>query len=456
MRKLISRAAVTAALAAFAVSAQPAVAVDAGGSTLKGSDAYGDWRSDAPGVARRITPADLPAPFVGELAASRSQVAARPEGAWPKTPEGFSASIFAQGLNGPRVIRVAPNGDIFVTESYGGQVRVFHGYEDGKEPQSEIFVSGLERPYGLAFYPPGPDPRWLYVSTPTQVLRYAYAPGQRKAAGEGEKIVGDLPGDGGHWTRDLAFSRDGKTLYVAVGSKTNVAEGHIRPTAEETTALEKANGRGAAPGVETWRADVLAFDPDGGHKRVYAAGLRNCSGLTIRPGTDDLWCVVNERDMLGDNLPPDYATKVRAGAFYGWPWYYIGAHEDPRHAGERPDLAEEVTTPDVLIQPHSAPLGISFYEGAQFPASFRGDAFVALHGSWNRSKRTGYKVVRLHFRDGAPTGEYEDFLTGFVVPDDDQKVWGRPVDSAIAPDGSLLVTEDGNGVIWRVAYGRKE
>ena len=451
--KILKRIAAASATAAVALAGGPVLAAEAG-STLLGPAAFGDWRRDAPGVVRKITPADLPSPFAGERAASRSQVAPRPQGAWPKTPAGFSASVFASGLNGPRVVRVAPNGDIFVTESYGGQVRVFHGYAPGSEAQGEVFVSGLERPYGLAFYPPGPDPQWLYVSTPSQVLRYAYKRGQLQATGEGERIVKDLPADGGHWTRDIAFSPDGGTLYVAVGSKTNVAEGHPRLSTEETAALEKANGRGAGSGPEHFRADVLAFDPVGSRKRVYATGLRNCSGLAIRPGTADLWCVVNERDMLGDDVPPDYATRVKPGAFYGWPWYYIGAHEDPRHAGERPDLADEATTPDVLIQPHSAPLGLAFYEGAQFPQSYRGDAFVALHGSWNRSKRTGYKVVRLRFKDGAPTGEYEDFLTGFVVPDNDQQVWGRPVDVATAPDGSLLVTEDGNGVIWRVSFDK--
>jgi len=422
---------------------------------LQGSAAYGDWRLDAPGVVRKITPSDLPAPFASELAASRSQVVPRPEGAWPKAPQGFSVEVFASGLKGPRVIRLAPNGDVFVAESYGGRVRVFHGKSGGEKPQGEIFVSGLERPYGLAFYPPGPNPEWLYVSTPSQVLRYAYRSGQLKASGEGEKIIGDLPADAGHWTRDIIFAPDGKTLYVAVGSKSNAAEGHLRPSAEETAALERANGIGAAFGPELYRADVLAFDPDGGRKRVYATGLRNCSGLATRPGANDLWCVVNERDMLGDNLPPDYATRVKPGGFYGWPWYYIGAHEDPRHAGERPDLSDKIITPDVLIQPHSAPLGLTFYQGSQFPSAYKGDAFVTLHGSWNRSRRTGYKVVRLRFKDGAPTGEYEDFLTGFVVEDDDSKVWGRPVDSAVAPDGSLLVTEDGNGVIWRISYGAK-
>ena len=202
---------------------------------------------------------------------------------------------------------------------------------------------------------------------------------------------------------------------------------------------------------------MLAFDPDGGNRQVFATGLRNCVGLAVHPRTGDLWCATNERDGMGDNLVPDYVTRVRAGGFYGWPWYYIGPHEDPRHAGERPDLLGRVTVPDVLIQPHSAPLAMTFYQAprggvAAFPADHDGDAFVALHGSWNRSRRTGYKVVRVPLHDGVPRGVYEDFMTGLVVDDDD--VWARPVGVAVAHDGALLVTEDGNGLMWRIAYHR--
>jgi glucose/arabinose dehydrogenase len=198
---------------------------------------------------------------------------------------------------------------------------------------------------------------------------------------------------------------------------------------------------------------VLAFDPDGKNERVYATGIRNCSGLAVQPGTGALWCAVNERDGLGDDLPPDYATHVAQGAFYGWPWYYLGDHQDPRHKDERADLANHITTPDVLIQAHSAPLGIAFYSADQFPSEYKGDAFVTLHGSWNRAKRTGYKVVRLVMKDGKPTGEYEDFLVGFV--DDDKSVWGRPVGVAVTHDGSLLVSDDGSGSAWRVSYQGK-
>lgn len=417
-----------------------------------GPGAYGDWRADAPGAWRKISPGDLPPALASEPKAERSQVAPRPEGVAPKTLEGFQVETFASGLSGPRVLRFAPNGDLFVSESNAGRIRVLR-LADGatKQAQNAIFATDLERPYGIAFYPPGPNPEYVYVGTVSKVVRFPYRKGDMTASGPVEVVVNSLPtSETGHWTRDLAFSRDAKTLFVAVGSKSNAAEGHVRPSPSETAELEAKNGVGASSGPEFERAAVLAFDPDGSNRRVYASGLRNCSGLALRPKTDELWCVVNERDMLGDDLPPDYATQVKQGAFYGWPWYFIGRNEDPRHAGERPDLSDKITTPDVLLQPHSAPLGVAFYESDQFPAEFKGDAFVALHGSWNRAKRTGYKVVRLKFAGGRPTGEYQDFLTGFVT--DDTYVWGRPVGLAVAPDGSLLVSEDANGTIYRVYY----
>jgi len=417
---------------------------------LSGAAAYGDWRADAPGVWRRIAPADLPAPLASELQATASEVVARPIGAAPQTLEGFSAEIFASGLDGPRVVKTAPNGHIFVAESDGGRLRVFRLVKgETRSAQSEVFAAGLDRPYGIAFYPVGSEPRYVYVATPGKVLRFPYRNGDLKAAGAAEAVVA-LPDAGGHWTRDIAFSRDGRTLYVAVGSKSNVAEGEARLSQTEIAALEKRDGVGASGGAEEGRATVLAFDPDGRNRRTVATGLRNCAGLRLRPQSDELWCAVNERDLMGDDLPPDYLARVPLGAFFGWPLYYIGAHADPRHAGARPDLADKVSAPDVLLQPHSAPLGFAFYDGAQFPKEFQGDAFVALHGSWNRSTRTGYKVVRVKFENGAPTGEYQDFLTGFVL--DDHRVWGRPADAAVAPDGSLLVSEDADGTIWRVFY----
>jgi len=436
-----------AILLASSFAPRPALADDSGLRT--GETAYGDWRTDAPGVRRKITPADLPALLASRSAANPSRIVAPPAGALPKAPPGFVVSLFASGLDAPRVIRVAPNGDIFVAESAAGRVLVARPAEGATSAKFEVFAAGLNGPFGIAFYPPGPDPQYIYVASSNSVARYPYRNGDLAPSGAREIVVPALP-SGGHWTRDIAFSLDGKTMFVSVGSGSNVAERMTLPEKARFDAFSAGRPPGAAWGAEENRADVLAFDPDGANMRIFATGLRNCSGLTIQPQTGALWCAVNERDGLGDDLPPDYATRVREGAFYGWPWYYIGDHEDPSHKGERPDLAGKVVVPDVLIQPHSAPLGIVFYEASQFPAEYSGDAFVALHGSWNRAKRTGYKVVRLPFKDGRPTGEYDDFLTGFVV--DDSSVWARPVDVAVAHDGSLLVTDDGGGVIWRIAY----
>jgi glucose/arabinose dehydrogenase len=430
----------------FLLGAAPALADEA---VRTGAAAFGDWRTDAPGVRRLITPADLPAPYATRSSANMSEREARTEADVPKAPPGFTVDLFASGLNMPRVIRIAPNGDIFVAETGAGRVRVFRPANAGAGPaQGEIFAEGLRRPYGIAFYPSGADPKFVYVATPDSVVRFPYRSGETKAGGPAEKIA-SLPSGGGHWTRDLAFSPDDKTLFVSVGSGSNVDEG--APRADQASIARAPVV--ASFGDEKGRADVLAFDPDGGHERVYATGIRNCSGLAVQPGTGALWCAVNERDGLGDDLPPDYATRVTQEAFYGWPWYYLGDHQDPRHKGERPDLAKSITTPDVLIQAHSAPLGIAFYTADQFPSDYKDDAFVTLHGSWNRSKRTGYKVVRLMMKDGKPTGVYEDFLVGFVV--DDRIVWGRPVGVAVTHDGSLLVSDDGSGSIWRVSYKGK-
>ena len=414
--------------------------------TLTGQAAYGDWRIDSPGLRFRITPADLPPPNATPSAANPSQSVSRPEGAAPKAPFGFAVDAFAEGLREPRVLRTAPNGDVFVAESGAGRVLVLRNVDDDHPDATPVvFASGLDRPYGIAFYPPGPEPQFVYVATPGEVYRYPYKPGE--PGGKGEKIVA-LPDGGGHWSRDLAVSADGSTVYASVGSASNDGD-DMKPLAG-LEAFRKTHPLGAGWGPEAGRADVLAFKPDGGALRVLATGLRNCSGLGVQPGTSALWCVVNERDLLGDDLPPDYATTVGDGKFYGWPWYYIGDHEDPRRKGERPDLKGQITVPDVLLQPHSAPLGIAFYNSSRFPAKYRDGAFVAMHGSWNRSKRTGYKVVRLVFDNGRPTGEYEDFLVGFVA--DDGGVWGRPSGVTVTKAGDLLVSDDLGGVVWRVRY----
>ena len=421
-----------------------------------GAAAFGDWHADAPGVRRHIGADDLPPPFASRSASNTPSVVTPEAGAVPRPPPGFTVTRFAEGFDTPRLLRVAPNGDIFLAETGAGRVRVLRATDGAaKAARNEVFASGLEIPFGIAFYPPGPAPRFVYVASLNSVVRYPWRPGEFRPSGPAEVVVPRLTdGGGGHVTRDVQFTPDGKRMLVSVGSASNDAGGMGRRTAEQVAAWDAQHGVGAAWGPETNRAAVLSFDPDGGNPSMFATGLRNCVGLAIQPRTGDAWCSTNERDGLGDNLPPDYVTRVRRGGFYGWPWYYIGAHEDPRHRGERPDLAAQATVPDVLVQPHSAPLQMTFYPPdatgpAAFPASYRGDAFVALHGSWNRALRTGYKVVRIPLRDGVPTGEYEDFLIGFVH--DDDAVWGRPVGVAVAHDGALLVTEDGNGTIWRVA-----
>lgn len=414
---------------------------------LKGAAAFGDWRADRPGVRRLIRPNDLPKPYVTKSASNSAGLAERPADTKPKLPPGFSAELIASGIDNPRVVRVAPNGDLFVADSDANQVRV---YRLAEPAQDGIFAGNLNQPYGIAFYPPGDDPQWVYVANSDSIVRFAYRSGDLKASGDPETIVDNIPANH-HWTRDIVFSPDGKTLYLSVGSGSNVAEDMGKEPEGGLDAWAKSKPLGATWGSEDGRADVLAFDPDGKNGRIVATGLRNCSGMTVQPATGALWCVVNERDGLGDNVPSEYATVVRDGAFYGWPWYYIGNNQDPRYKGERPDLAGKADIPDVLMQAHSAPLNITFYEGKSFPAEYKGDAFVALHGSWNRGNRTGYKVVRLLFRDGKPTGEYEDFITGFVVSNGE--VWGRPVGVAVANDGALIMTEDGNGTIWRVTHG---
>jgi glucose/arabinose dehydrogenase len=436
-------------IAALIACAGAAMAQD----TRTGRAAYGDWKSDAPGVMRKILPADVEAPAgILSFLPNRSRVVPRPAGANVRTMPGFKVEQIATGLRGARIVRVAPNGDIFIAQSRPeGKITVLR-LSDAGDKTISTFADGLKDAYGIAFYPPGPDPRWVYVGMEGKVVRIPYKAGDMKASAAPETIVADLP-IGGHWTRDVVFSPDGKTMYVAVGSVGNVAaDMGARP---DIAKWDRERGVGAAWDREDWRAAILTYTPDGKNKQMYASGIRNCSGLAVQPGTGTLFCATNERDLMGDNTPPDYVTSVRKGGFYGWPWYYIGGNEDTRPGGgRRPDLRDKVIVPDVLIQPHSAPLGMAFNTGGMFPEAWKGDAFVALHGSWNRSVRTGYKIVRLPANGNELTGEYQDFVTGFNAGDDD--VWGRPVGVAFAKDGSLIFTEDGNGVVYRVTYNSKD
>jgi len=406
---------------------------------LSGQGAMGDWTTDAPGVRRRITTADLPKPFESESVRNGPKLAKRPEGAMPKVPAGFKVEEFASGFKNPRLIRTAPNGDLFVAESRANLVRVIRASKDGSKAEiNEVYAADLKRPFGIAFYPLGPNPQYIYIGNTDSIVRYPYKNGDINPRGKAEMVVPDIPGwgeltGGGHWTRDIAFSPNGKKMFVSVGSRSNVYE---NPNENEKD-----------------RATILEFNPDGTGKRIYVSGIRNAVGIAIHPQTGELWASVNERDGLGDDLVPDYVTRVKDGSFYGWPWFYIGPHQDPRHPGKYRELRDKVSIPDVLLQSHSASLQIEFYTGKMFPAEYRNDAFAAQHGSWNRARRTGYKVIRLPQKNGVPTGEYEDFMTGFVTPEGD--VWGRPVGVTVGKDGSLFVTDDGSNTIWRVTYTGK-
>jgi glucose/arabinose dehydrogenase len=421
------------------------------GGGVRAAQPADDWRKDQPGVERRLTPADIPPPKRGTSQeapdiSNHPEVVRAPPGATLKVPPGFSVQRLASGLARPRVIRIAPNGDIFVAESGAGRILVFRPSE-ARGP-AHVFASGLDRPYGIAFYPAGPSPQWVYVGEPGRIVRFPYRSGARVAAGPAQVVIPNVP-SAHHWTRDVIVAPDGRTLYYAVGSGSNEAGDMPATPPGGLARFAAAHPIGQAWGHELGRAEVRELDPDGQNVRTDATGLRNCTAMALQPGSGALWCVVNERDGLGDDTPPDYATAVRRGAFYGWPWYYIGDHPDPRLGG-RPDLKDKVTVPDLLLQAHSAPLGIAFYDGRQFPADYRGDAFIAMHGSWNRTRRVGYKVVRVHMSGGRPTGWVEDFMTGFIL--NDREVWGRPVGVAVAADGSLLVSDDGSGSLWRVAW----
>jgi glucose/arabinose dehydrogenase len=407
-------------------------------SAFSAGSPFTDFHSQAPGVRHHITVGDLPEPYDTPDVSNGPSLVKRPDGAWPKVLPGFKVELYAAGLENNRLARTAPNGDLFVAESGPGRIKVFRGVaKDGKAKTSEIFATGLKRPFGIAFYPPGPDPKFVYVGNTDSVVRFPYKNGDLKSRGPATAVVPDLPsggmmpGSGGHWTRDVAFSLDGRRLFVSVGSRSNVGDTDDNPE-------------------EFHRADILVATPDGKELKVYASGLRNAVGIAVHPATGELWASVNERDRLGDNLPPDYITRVQEGGFFGWPWYYIGGHQDPRHKGKHPELKDKVLVPDVLLQPHNASLEMTFYEGAMFPAEYRGDAFASEHGSWNRATRTGYEVIRVPMKDGKATGEYEDFMTGFVTPEGE--VWGRPVGIAALNDGSLVVSDDGGECLWRISY----
>jgi glucose/arabinose dehydrogenase len=423
------------------VSALPLILSAQSSKTITGQAAFTDYSQEHPGVLRHITVADLRAPAPDQSVDNGADMVSRPKDAWPQAPAGFKVELYAQNFTEPRLILTAPNGDLFVADSKAGEVKVLRGVNpDGKATTTETFASGLDHPFGIAFYPNGANPKWIYIANTTSLVRFPYKNGDFKATVAPQTIVPVLPGyaqlrGGGHWTRDVVFSKDGTRMFISVGSGSNIDDPDTHPR-------------------EFHRADVLEYTPEGKFVKIYASGIRNCVGEAINPTTGQLWCSTNERDQLGNNLVPDYITHIEEGGFYGWPYFYIGAHSDPRLGGKHPELKSKVIVPDVLLQPHFASLEMTFYTGKQFPAAYNGDAFAAEHGSWNRNKRAGYEVIRVPMKNGHATGEYEDFLTGFVRADG--KVWGRPVGVAVAKDGSLFVSDDGSKSIWHVIYTGKK
>jgi glucose/arabinose dehydrogenase len=406
---------------------------------------FQDYTAETPGHVHHITAKDLPDPYATKSSAVFSRPVPRGD-MWPKAPDGFKVELWAESLKdadgkaiAPRTMITAPNGDIFVAAQNQGLILAFRAGPDGKMAQMQVYATKMNLPFGLAFYPPGPDPKYLYVGNTNAVLRFAYAKGDLKATADPETVVANLPAGPNHFSRGVAFSLDGKRMFISVGSHTNVSD------IDTDTS-------------EFHRADILVADPTALNQeskdlKVFAAGIRNGSGLVTNPTTGELWTSTNERDELGDNIPPDYVTHVQEGGFYGWPWYYTGGNPDPRFPGKHPELKDKVLVPDVLMEPHNASLNIAFYDGKMFPKEFKGQLFAAEHGSWNRSVRTGYEVVLIPIKNGHADGSYQDFLTGFV--NDKGECWGRPVGVTVASDGALLVSDDGTNSIWRISYAKK-
>jgi glucose/arabinose dehydrogenase len=381
----------------------------------------------------------LPPPFQTPSVRNTSKVIGWPAGKMPTAATGLQVSLFADHLNNPRSAYVLPNKDVLVVEAVrefpdrpaksANQITLFRDTNnDGKPDIREVFLSGLNMPHGMLLIGNS-----FYVGNTDGVVRYPYTEGQTKIQAKGEKIL-ELP-TGGHYTRHLLAGPGGKKIYVAVGSGSNV---------DEENQWEK----------DQRRAGILEMNPDGTAVRIFANGLRNPVGMDWEPKTNVLWTVVNERDLLGDDLVPDYLTSVREGAFYGWPYSYFGQNEDPRKKGQRPDLVSKAVKPDYALGSHVAALGLAFYHGNSLPRRYQGGAFIGMHGSWNRSKMVGYNVVFVPFADGKPAGPMEEVLTGFIADEAKYEAYGRPVGVTVAPDGSLLVADDGGGKVWRVSAKR--
>jgi glucose/arabinose dehydrogenase len=377
----------------------------------------------------------LPPPYATESKSNNSKVIGWHAGKTPKAPEGFTVTKFADGFENPRWTYIAPNQDIFVVESgtrsSKNQITVLRDKDkDGKFETREVFISGLNKPFGMLVLKD-----FFYIANTDGLYRYPYKNNPLKLETKGEKIL-ELPAGGynNHWTRNLLASPDGSKIYVSVGSGSNVGE----------NGMDK----------EVRRAAILEINPDGTGEKIFASGLRNPVGMDWNPANKELWTAVNERDELGDDLVPDYITSVKRDGFYGWPYSYFGNIPDPRMKGERKDLVEKAIVPDVPVGSHTASLGLAFYTKDAFPAKYKNGAFVGQHGSWNRSKISGYKVLFVPFKDGKPSGKPEDFLTGFISNENKAEVYGRPVAVTVMNDGSLLVNDDSSNTIWKVTANK--
>jgi glucose/arabinose dehydrogenase len=361
---------------------------------------------------------NLPAPYATPTVSNGGKVVSRPEGAQLKLPKGFVIEEYAEGFKRPRFMVQGPGGEVLVSDAVpNGSVMVLSGKD------KLTMLEGLDRPYGLAFWKD-----YVYVAEATSLKRYKYDP-KTMTVGAGEEIVAMKDFGKGHISRTVVFNRKGDKMYMAVGSSANIVTGD----------------------PET-RAAVTSYNPDGTGKEIVASGLRNPVGLRLYPGTDTLWTSVQERDGLGDGLVPDFFTHIRPGGFYGWPYAYIGPHEDPRIEEKRKDLVDRAIIPDVILEPHVAVLDFLFYTGSQFPKEYQGGAFLANHGSSNRAKRIGYSVSFVPFKNGKPSGPVRDFATGWMISPDEKEVWGRPVGLLQMKDGSLLLSDDGGKKIWRISY----
>lgn len=363
---------------------------------------------------------ELPEPYATETAINPPLVIKRPPGAELSVPDGFRVTEYLAGFEQPRFMLLGPGNEIILSDMDAGIVYVIH------DKKSKPILGNLDRPYGLALYK-----GWLYVAEASSVKRYRYD-NASMTAGPGEEVIPLHAYGNGHITRTILFDVQNEKLYLTIGSRSNIDSGEPPE-----------------------RAAINRYNPDGSGHELFAGGIRNPVGLRWYPGSHDLWITSHERDGLGDDLVPDYMTRVIQGGFYGWPYAYIGPHEDPRHKGEAPQLVEKTLYPDILLGSHVGPLDFLFYTGDQFPEKYRGGAFIAFHGSWNRSTRTGYKIAFVPFKDGKPQTGPQDFLSGWMLGEDKKEVWGRPVGLLQLPDGSLLVSDDGAGKIWQISYEDK-